>query len=146
MLQRSDLPADFVFGTATAAYQVEGATREDGRGTSIWDTFARTPGAIADGSTGDVADDHYHRFLEDIDLMVALGVDAYRFSISWPRIQPDGVGPVNPAGIDFYGRVAVALREKGITPYATLYHWDLPQALEDRGGWLSRDTADRFAD
>ena len=145
-MHRDDLPADFVFGTATAAYQVEGATREQGRGASIWDTFARTPGAILDGSTGDIADDHYHRFLDDIDLMAQLGVDAYRFSISWPRIQPDGVGPVNPAGIAFYRRVATALRERGITPYATLYHWDLPQTLEDRGGWLHRDTADRFAD
>lgn len=145
-IRRLDFPDGFVFGTATAAHQIEGATSADGRGVSIWDTFARTPGAIADGSTGEIADDHYHRFLEDIALMADLGVDAYRFSIAWPRIQPDGVGPINPAGIDFYRRIALALHEHGITPYATLYHWDLPQALEDRGGWLNRETADRFAD
>ncbi|WP_375388270.1 GH1 family beta-glucosidase [uncultured Amnibacterium sp.] len=144
-VRREDLPADFVIGTATAAYQVEGATREDGRGESIWDAFARVPGAIADGSTGDVADDHYHRLHEDIELMASLGVDAYRFSISWPRIQPDGTGPLNPAGLAFYRELALALVAKGITPYATLYHWDLPQTLQDRGGWLNRDTADRFA-
>ncbi len=144
-MRREDLPADFVIGTATAAYQVEGATREDGRGESIWDAFARVPGAIADGSTGDVADDHYHRLHEDIELMASLGVDAYRFSISWPRIQPDGTGPLNPAGLAFYRELALALVAKGITPYATLYHWDLPQTLQDRGGWLNRDTADRFA-
>ena len=144
-VRRADFPDGFVFGTATASYQVEGATSADGRGVSIWDTFARTPGAIVDGSTGDVADDHYHRFLEDIALMADLGVHAYRFSIAWPRIQPDGAGPINPAGLDFYRRIATALREHGITPWATLYHWDLPQALEDRGGWLNPDTADRFA-
>jgi beta-glucosidase len=145
-MRRSDLPADFVVGSATASYQVEGATREDGRGESIWDAFARVPGAIADGSTGDLADDHYHRYPEDVALMADLGLDAYRFSIAWPRIQPDGTGTVNRAGIDFYRRLAESLHEHGITPWATLYHWDLPQALEDRGGWLQRDTALRFAD
>jgi beta-glucosidase len=145
-LTRDCFPADFVFGAATAAYQVEGATREGGRGRSIWDDFAVTPGAIADGTTGDVADDHYHRFLEDIEIMADLGVSAYRFSISWPRIQPDGTGPANPEGIAFYRRLAEALIGHGITPYATLYHWDLPSALEEKGGWLNRDTADLFAE
>jgi len=145
-MRRSDLPEGFVVGSATAAYQIEGATREDGRGESIWDTFSRVPGAIVDGTTGDVADDHYHRWAEDVDLMSDLGFGAYRFSIAWPRIQPDGRGRPNQAGIDFYRRLAESLRERGVTPWATLYHWDLPQALEDRGGWLQRDTARRFAD
>ncbi|MDR6611790.1 GH1 family beta-glucosidase [Leifsonia sp. 1010] len=145
-MQRSDLPDGFVVGSATASYQIEGATHEDGRGESIWDAFARVPGAIADGSTGDVADDHYHRWPEDVALMSDLGLDAYRFSIAWPRIQADGTGPANRAGLDFYRRLAESLRERGITPWATLYHWDLPQALENRGGWLDRDTAMRFAD
>ena len=145
-IRRSDLPEAFVVGTATAAYQIEGATREDGRGESIWDVFARVPGAIADGTTADVADDHYHRWAEDVALMADLGFGAYRFSIAWPRIQPDGTGRPNRAGLDFYRRLAGALRERGIAPWATLYHWDLPQALEDRGGWLHRDTARRFAD
>jgi beta-glucosidase len=139
-------PTDFVWGTATAAYQVEGATHEDGRGASIWDAFAATPGAIADGSNGDIADDHYHRYLEDVALMADLGVNAYRFSIAWSRIQPDGTGRANPRGIDFYRRLSEALLERGITPYATLYHWDLPLALEQGGGWLSRDTAERFGE
>lgn len=145
-MQRSDFPGAFVFGTATASYQIEGATKEDGRGPSIWDTFAATPGAIADGQTGDIADDHYHRFGEDVALMGDLGVDAYRFSIAWPRIQAEGVGAVNRSGIDFYRKLAEDLLERGVTPWATLYHWDLPQALEDRGGWLKRDTAYRFAE
>ena len=145
-MRRSDLPEGFVVGSATAAYQIEGAIREDGRGESIWDTFSRVPGAIVDGTTGDVADDHYHRWAEDVDLMSDLGFGAYRFSIAWPRIQPDGRGRPNQAGIDFYRRLAESLRERGVTPWATLYHWDLPQALEDRGGWLQRDTARRFAD
>jgi beta-glucosidase len=145
-MRRSDLPDDFVIGTATASYQIEGATREDGRGDSIWDAFARVPGAIIDGSTGDVADDHYHRAADDVALMADLGFQSYRFSIAWPRIQADGTGQPNPAGIDFYRRLAESLLERGITPWATLYHWDLPQALEDKGGWLSRDTALRFAD
>lgn len=145
-LRREDFPSDFVWGTATAAYQVEGATREGGRGLSIWDTFAETPGTIADGQTGHIADDHYHLFAEDVDLMADLGMNAYRFSISWSRVQPDGVGSANPRGVAFYRRLVEALLERGITPYATLYHWDLPQPLEDLGGWLNRDTAERFAD
>ena len=146
MVTRRDFPGDFSWGTATASYQVEGATSEDGRGPSIWDAFAREPGTIADGSTGDVADDHYHRYREDVELMAGLGVNAYRFSIAWPRIQADGGGPANPAGIGFYRRLAEALLERGITPFATLYHWDLPLALEEQGGWLSRDTAERFGE
>ena len=137
---------DFIFGVATASYQVEGAVKEGGRGTSIWDTFSHTPGKTWQGQTGDVACDHYHRVDEDLDLMVDLGVDSYRFSIDWPRIQPDGTGPANQAGIDFYSRLVDGLLERNITPFATLYHWDLPQGLEDRGGWPARDTAYRFAD
>ena len=143
---RRDFPPDFVWGTATASYQVEGAADADGKGPSIWDTFARLPGAIADGKTGDVADDHYHRFREDVAMMSDLGVNAYRFSIAWPRIQAEGSGPVNPGGVAFYRALAEALLERGITPYATLYHWDLPQSLEDRGGWLERGTAERFGE
>ncbi len=140
------LPADFVWGTATASYQIEGAVDEDGRGPSIWDTFVRTPGAISDGTVGDMADDHYHRYAEDIALMASLGFNAYRFSIAWPRIQATGTGPANPAGLDFYRRIAETCHEHGITPWATLYHWDLPQALEDEGGWLNLDTAAAFRD
>jgi len=143
---RKEFPADFAWGTATASYQVEGAPDVDGRGPSIWDAFTRVPGAIADGRTGDLADDHYRRFREDVAIMADLGVNAYRFSIAWSRIQADGTGPVNPAGIDFYRQLSEALLERGITPYTTLYHWDLPVALEDRGGWLERDTAERFGD
>jgi beta-glucosidase len=145
-MQRSDFPSTFVWGTATAAYQVEGSTDEGGRGPSIWDTFVRVPGAIADGSTGAVADDHYRRWEADVALMAGLGVNAYRFSISWSRVQPDGIGRANPEGLDFYRRLAEACRSAGIAPWVTLYHWDLPQALEDRGGWLERDTAERFRD
>jgi beta-glucosidase len=145
-MNRSDFPASFTWGTATASYQIEGAVSEDGRGPSVWDTFVRVPGAVADGTVGDIADDHYHRYPEDVALMADLGVDAYRFSIAWPRIQPDGTGPVNRAGIGFYRDLTEKLLERGITPWATLYHWDLPQALEDRDGWLDRDTALRFAD
>ncbi len=139
-------PADFVWGTATASYQIEGAVAEDGRSPSIWDTFSRTPGKVWNGDTGDVACDHYHRFAEDIAIMADLGVDAYRFSVAWPRVVPDGVGAVNQAGLDFYRKVAETCLEHGVQPYVTLYHWDLPQVLEDRGGWLSRDTAQAFAD
>ncbi|MGC5170178.1 GH1 family beta-glucosidase [Microbacterium sp. DT81.1] len=145
-MQRSDFSEDFVWGTATAAYQIEGAVQEDGRGPSIWDTFSRKPGAVLGGDTGDIADDHYHRFREDVALMADLGVNAYRFSIAWTRVQPTGSGPANQAGIDFYRRLADTLGEHGITPWATLYHWDLPQTLEDTGGWLRRDTALRFAE
>ena len=145
-MQRSDFPGSFVWGTATASYQIEGAVSEDGRGDSIWDTFSRRAGAIADGQNGDVADDHYHRAGEDVALMADLGVEAYRFSIAWPRIQADGTGAANPAGLGFYRDLAEKLLDRGITPWATLYHWDLPQALEDQGGWLQRDTAYRFAE
>jgi beta-galactosidase len=139
-------PTDFVWGTATAAYQIEGAVNEDGRGPSIWDTFSHTPGKISDGSTGDVADDHYHRYPEDVSIMAGLGMSAYRFSIAWPRIFPTGSGRLNQPGLDFYRQLAEACSNRGITPYATLYHWDLPQPLEDAGGWLNRDTAERFRD
>ncbi|MGZ5350588.1 MAG: GH1 family beta-glucosidase [Actinomycetota bacterium] len=135
-----------MFGTATSAYQVEGAVAEDGRGPSIWDTFSHTPGKIVDGSDGDVACDQYHRYEDDIVLMSELGLDAYRFSISWPRIQPDGRGAANPKGLDHYRRLVASLRDHGITPVPTLFHWDLPQALEDGGGWVARSTAERFAD
>lgn len=142
----TSFPKDFVIGAATAAYQIEGAARVDGRGPSIWDTFSHTPGATWNGDTGDVAIDHYHRMDADLDLMAELGLEAYRFSISWPRLQPGGRGPVNPAGMAFYSRLVDGLLERGIQPLATLYHWDLPQALEDAGGWPARDTALRFAD
>jgi beta-glucosidase len=137
---------DFVWGVATSAYQVEGAVAEDGRGPSIWDTFCRVPGAIDNGDTGDVACDHYHRWPQDVELMRRLGLDVYRFSIAWPRVMPDGAGRVNPAGLDFYDRLVDALLAAGIRPFTTLYHWDLPQALQDRGGWPARDTAFHFAD
>ncbi|GGO65256.1 GH1 family beta-glucosidase [Nonomuraea cavernae] len=136
----------FLWGTATAAYQIEGAVAEDGRGVSIWDTFAHEPGRVRDGHTGDVACDHYHRWREDLGLLTDLGVNAYRFSIAWPRIQPDGAGAPNPAGLGFYERLVDGLLAAGITPVPTLFHWDLPQALEDRGGWLDRDTAERFSE
>ncbi|MFC4533569.1 GH1 family beta-glucosidase [Sphaerisporangium dianthi] len=136
----------FLWGTATASYQIEGAAAEDGRGTSIWDTFAHEPGRVRGGDTGDVACDHYHRWSEDVMLMADLGVNSYRFSISWPRIHPGGDREINQAGLDFYDRLVDALCAEGITPAATLFHWDLPQALEDDGGWLNRDTAHRLAD
>ncbi|WP_432930620.1 GH1 family beta-glucosidase [Microbispora sp. CA-135349] len=139
-------PDGFVWGAATAAYQIEGAAAEDGRGPSIWDTFSKVPGNVADGHTGDVACDHYHRYAEDVRLMTELGLAAYRFSVAWPRILPAGAGRVNAAGLDFYDRLVDELLAHGIAPYATLYHWDLPQALEDAGGWAVRDTAARFAD
>jgi beta-glucosidase len=140
------LPADFLLGVATAAYQIEGAAAEDGRGPSIWDTFAHTPGKVRGGDTGDVACDHYHRYREDVRLMADLGVRAYRFSVSWPRVQPGGRGPGNQAGLDFYRRLVDELLDHGILPWLTLYHWDLPQPLEDAGGWPARDTAGRFAE
>ncbi|MER7456359.1 GH1 family beta-glucosidase [Micromonospora sp. NPDC126480] len=139
-------PAGFRFGVSTSAYQIEGAVDADGRGPSIWDTFAHSPGRIVDGSTGDVACDHYHRYAEDVALMAGLGVNAYRFSIAWPRVRPAGDGPVNAAGLDFYDRLVDDLLAHGIDPVATLFHWDLPQPLEDAGGWLNRDTAHRFAE
>jgi beta-glucosidase len=139
-------PDGFLFGTATAAYQIEGATTEDDRGPSIWDTFCRTPGKVTHGDTGDIACDHYHRFEADLDLMASLGLNSYRFSISWPRILPTGTGQVNDKGIDFYRRLLEGMHERNITPMATLYHWDLPQALEEAGGWRNRATAEAFAD
>ncbi|MEU7755046.1 GH1 family beta-glucosidase [Micromonospora sp. NPDC049101] len=139
-------PANFGWGAATSAYQIEGAAKEDGRGESVWDTFSRVPGSTRNGDTGDVAADHYHRYTEDLDLMRDLGLRSYRFSISWPRIQPDGTGAPNQRGLDFYRRLIDGLHDRGITPMATLFHWDLPQALQDSGGWESRDTAHRFAD
>ncbi len=145
MTSLNDLPADFVWGVATSSYQIEGAVAEDGRSPSIWDTFAHTPGTIDGGHDGDIACDHYHRFAEDIELMKALGVDAYRFSVAWPRVVPGGGGRPNPAGLGFYDRLVDALLDAGITPYPTLYHWDLPQVLQDRGGWANRETAELFA-
>ncbi|CAH9417114.1 beta-glucosidase (EC [Streptomyces globisporus] len=139
------LPADFTWGVATAAYQIEGAVAEDGRSPSIWDTFSHTPGKVDGGDTGDIACDHYHRVPEDIGLIKQLGVDAYRFSIAWPRVVPGGDGPVNKAGLDFYDRLVDGLLEAGVTPFATLYHWDLPQVLQDRGGWTVRETSEHFA-
>ncbi len=140
-------PADFLWGAATAAYQVEGAATEDGRGESIWDRFSHTPGATENGDTGDVACDHYHRWPEDLDRMADVGLRSYRFSIAWPRIYPDGDGTLNRRGLDFYARLVDGLLERGIAPMATLYHWDLPQALETRlGGWGARETAERFGE
>ncbi|MFQ3455502.1 GH1 family beta-glucosidase [Bradyrhizobium sp. UFLA01-814] len=143
----TNFPTGFVWGTATSSYQVEGAVNEDGRGPSIWDTFTHTSGKIEDGSTGDRANDHYHRYKEDVRLIKELGAKAYRFSIAWPRVFPDGTGAPNPKGLDFYNRLVDELLANGIEPYATLYHWDLPQALQDRvGGWRSRDTSKAFGD
>jgi beta-glucosidase len=139
-------PEGFVWGAATAAFQVEGAVAEDGRGASIWDTFTHEPGRIVDGTDADVACDHYHRYGEDVALMADLGLASYRFSIAWPRIVPTGSGAVNRAGLDFYSRLVDALLARGIEPLATLYHWDLPQPLQDAGGWTNRDTAARFAE
>jgi beta-glucosidase len=139
-------PAGFVWGGATAAYQIEGAAAQDGRGPSIWDTFSRTPGNTTGGDTGDVAVDHYHRYRDDVALMRELNLGAYRFSVSWSRVQPTGRGPANPAGLAFYDRLTDELLAAGIDPWVTLYHWDLPQALEDAGGWPVRDTAERFAE
>ncbi len=140
------LPDGFTFGVSTASYQIEGAADEDGRGRSIWDTFCDEPGRIADGSSGAVACDHYHRYREDVALMARLGLDGYRFSVAWPRIFPEGSGRANAAGLGFYDRLVDALLEAGVAPMATLFHWDLPQALQDRGGWRSRETVERFAE
>ncbi len=144
--ERLSFPPGFWWGAATAAYQIEGAAKEDGRTPSIWDTFAATPGKVAGGDTGEEAADHYNRYAQDIALMVELGLDAYRFSVSWPRVQPTGRGSVNDAGAGFYDRLVDELLAANIRPVLTLYHWDLPQELEDAGGWTSRDTAYRFAD
>jgi beta-glucosidase len=143
---RSAFPADFLWGTATAAYQIEGSPTADGKGPSIWDTFTHEPGRVAGGENGDVACDHYVRMPEDVALMAGLGVNAYRFSVSWPRVRPTGDGAVEPRGLDFYDRLVDQLLAAGIAPVLTLYHWDLPQALEDAGGWLNRDTAHRFGE
>jgi beta-glucosidase len=140
------LSAPFRWGVATSAYQIEGAVAEDGRTPSIWDTFSRVPGAVANGDTGDIACDHYHLMPSDVAMIAELGVDTYRFSVSWPRVQPGGRGPVNPRGMDFYSRLVDELLGQGVEPWLTLYHWDLPQELEDAGGWPARDTAERFAD
>ncbi|HEY0637267.1 MAG TPA: GH1 family beta-glucosidase [Pseudonocardiaceae bacterium] len=141
-----EFPPEFVWGTATAAYQIEGAVDEDGRGPSIWDTFCATPGKVAGGDSGAVACDHYHRWEQDVALLTRLGTNAYRFSVAWPRIQADGTGAPNPKGLAFYDRLVDALCAAGIAPMATLFHWDTPQPVEDRGGWLARDTAERFAE
>jgi beta-glucosidase len=142
----TQLPADFVFGAATAAYQIEGAAGEDGRGESVWDRFCATPGKVRNGDSGAVACDFYHRYPSDIALMQELGVDAFRFSVAWPRVLPEGRGRVNEQGLDFYDRLVDALLAAGIEPYATLYHWDVPQPLEDAGGWPSRATAEAFVE
>jgi beta-glucosidase len=139
-------PAGFRWGSATAAYQIEGAAGEDGRTPSIWDTFSRTPGKVRNGDTGDIAADHYHRVREDVALMKEVGITDYRFSLSWPRIQPTGSGPAAQKGLDFYRSLVDELLDAGIRPVATLYHWDLPQELEDAGGWPERATAERFAE
>jgi beta-glucosidase len=142
----TEFPRNFLWGAATAAYQIEGAADEDGRGLSIWDTFSRVPGAILRGDSGDIACDHYHRWESDLDLLADLGVNSYRFSIAWPRVVPQGRGSLNEAGLDFYDGIVDGLLERGITPMVTLYHWDLPQALQDAGGWANRDTTDHFVD
>lgn len=134
----------FVWGVATSSFQIEGAAHEDGRGPSIWDTFCRVPGKVANGDTGDIACDHYHRYNEDLDLMKWMGVDAYRFSVAWSRVIPNGVGPINQAGLDFYDRLIDGALERGIQPWITMYHWDLPQALQDRGGWNNREIVKWF--
>jgi beta-glucosidase len=139
-------PVGFTWGAATAAYQIEGGATADGKGTSIWDTFSRVPGNVRGGDTGDIACDAYHRYADDVELMSSLGLNAYRFSISWPRVQPGGRGPLNQAGVDYYRALLDRLADRGIAGAATLYHWDLPQELQDEGGWAARDTAARFAD
>ena len=139
-------PADFIWGAATSSYQIEGAAQEDGRGASIWDTFSKTPGKVANGDTGDIAIDHYHRYPQDVALMKEIGLQGYRFSFAWPRMFPLGDGVREERGFDFYDRLIDSVLEAGIEPLATLYHWDLPQALEDRGGWVHRDIVSRFAD
>ena len=141
-----NFPDGFLWGSAIAAYQVEGAVTEDGRGVSIWDTFSHTPGKTWHGDTGDIADDQYHRLEDDLDLLEKLGLRAYRFSVAWPRIQPQGRGPVNQAGLDYYRRLVDGLNRRSITPCLTLYHWDLPQPLQDAGGWADRDVVGRFTE
>jgi len=142
----SDVPSDFLLGVATAAYQIEGGVHEGGRGVSIWDTFSHTPGKTKLGDTGDVACDHYHRYIEDLDLMQALGIKSYRLSFSWVRLQPTGEGKLNESGVRFYRDLLMACHQRGIRPLVTIYHWDLPQHLQDQGGWPNRETAYRFAE
>lgn len=144
VVKRADFPQDFAWGVATAAYQIEGAAQEGGRGESVWDRFCQQQGAIADGSSGAVACDHYHRMPEDVALMASMGVDNYRFSIAWPRVQPDGQGPWNEEGFAFYDRLLTELEDRGIRAHVTLNHWDLPQALQDQGGWAERTTCSHF--
>jgi beta-glucosidase len=139
-------PPDFIWGASTASYQIEGAVREDGRGESVWDRFSATPGKVRGGDTGEIACDFYHRYIDDVKLMAELGIDAFRFSIAWPRIIPEGRGKVNDKGLDFYDRLVDALLEQGIEPFATLFHWDSPQVFEAEGGWRSRSTAEAFVD
>src|ERR671939_1381021 len=139
-------PRDFLWGAATASYQIEGAAHEDGRGESVWDRFAAAPGKVRNGDTGEVACDFYHRYREDVALMRELRLDAFRFSIAWPRVLPEGRGRVNAAGLDFYDRLVDELLAHGIEPFATLFHWDTPQALEDEGGWPARATAEAFVE
>ncbi len=146
MTERIKFPQDFIWGTATSSYQIEGAWDEDGKGESIWDRFSHTPGNVQNGDSGDIACDHYHRFVEDVRLMKDLGLQAYRFSISWPRILPYGRGQVNQKGLDFYSSLVDGLMEAGIMPFITFYHWDLPQALQDEGGWAVRSTAEAFVE
>ncbi len=141
-----EFPKDFIWGCATASYQVEGAVGEDGKGVSIWDTFTHIPGNVIDGSNGDIACDHYHRYEEDIEIMKTLGLKGYRFSISWTRILPEGSGNINRKGLDFYKRLIDRLCSSNIIPFATIYHWDLPQVLEDKGGWGNSDISKYFAD
>jgi beta-glucosidase len=142
----SALPADFLFGTATAAYQIEGGYNEGGRGMSIWDTYARTPGKTRNGDSGDIANDHFHRWESDLDLMKSLGIPAYRLNFSWVRLQPTGEGPLNPQGVEFYRNLIAGLHSRGIRPFVTVYHWDLPQTLQDAGGWPNRRTAELFGE
>jgi len=143
---RVSFPESFAWGAATASYQIEGAAAEDGKGPSVWDMFCRQPGKVWNGQSGDVACDHYHRYREDVGLMAEIGLKAYRFSVSWPRVLPEGIGKVNEAGLAFYDRLVDALLEAGVEPWVTLFHWDFPYALYCRGGWLNRDSADWFAD
>lgn len=146
MSNKISFPEGFIWGSATSSYQIEGAWNEDGKGESIWDRFTHTPGNVIDGTNGDVACDHYHRWPEDVAIMKSLGLHAYRFSISWPRVLPEGRGRINQKGLDFYSNLVDGLLEAGITPFATLYHWDLPQALQDTGGWPDRSTAEAFVE
>ena len=146
MADPTTFPHDFVWGAATASYQIEGAAHEDGRGESVWDRFSATPGKVRNGDTGEVACDFYHRYADDVALMADLGLDAFRFSIAWPRVLPEGRGRINPAGLDFYDRLVDELLAEEIEPYVTLYHWDLPQVLQDEGGWPARSTAEAFVE